>query len=576
MRSRTFPFVFMFVAASLASCDRSEPPEAATVEAPVTETAYIVSAAHPLAVEAGERVLREGGSAVDAAVAVQAVLGLVEPQSSGLAGGAFMLHYDAAADELLAYDGREVAPASAHPGIFLLEDGTPMPFIEAVRSGFSTGVPGVVAMLDMAHDRHGRLAWEGLFAEAEQLADEGFPMPVRMNRYVSRLSWLREEEEAGIYFSEDGAPRNVGDEITNPAYAETVRRIGAGGAAAYYSGPIAEAIIERVNRRTGETTLTLDDFASYRPLVREPICAEVYRRRVCTMPPPSAGGVMLLQIAQLFEMTAGEVSPRDALVPFIEASRLAYADRMRFLGDPTGMRTENMSAEDLILALVSPGYLSDRAELIGREPMEEALPGNPVRSDSAEGFADDQTYERPSTSHFSIRDSYGNVVSMTTTVEFPFGSQMFAGGMALNNQLTDFSRTPGEDGRPTPNAVAPGKRPASSMTPTIVFGAAGQPVIAIGSPGGTAIPGFVTLPLLSHLATGEPLSEAALRPHVVVPRGDVTVEEGADALARTVAELGYEVTSRELTSGLYGFSVVGGEIDLVVDPRREGSAVKGD
>ncbi|MEE4212734.1 MAG: gamma-glutamyltransferase family protein [Parvularcula sp.] len=537
---------------------------------------FIISTAHPLATEAGRAVLADGGSAVDAAIAVQAVLGLVEPQSSGLAGGAFLLFYDAEADNVIAYDGREIAPRSAHPEIFLQADGTPMPFIEAVQSGFATGVPGVVAMLELAHGEHGKRPWKDLFSEAERLATDGFPMPVRMNQYVSRLASLRGEDGAQVYFAPSGAPKKVGDVITHPAYAETLRMIAEGGADAYYNGAIAEAIIERVNRKTGAETLTRADFESYEPAIREPLCAEAFAHRICTMPPPSAGGTMLLQIVQMFEMTAGQVAPREHLVPYIEASRLAYADRMRFLGDPNGMGSDNLAAEELIRALVDARYLEDRARLIGNIPAADVGPGNPVFDASAERFADDQTYEQPSTSHFSIRDRYGNVAAMTTTVEFPFGSGLFAAGMALNNQLTDFSRVPGTEEQPVPNTVQPGHRPASSMTPLIAFNLNGSAVIALGSPGGTAIPGYVALPLLEHLAGREALSEAVRKPHIVAPRGEVIVEDGADELARAIGTLGYEVASRELTSGLYGFSVKSGEIDLVVDPRREGNAVSGD
>jgi gamma-glutamyltranspeptidase/glutathione hydrolase len=536
---------------------------------------FIVVTANPMATEAGARVLREGGSAVDAAVAVQAVLGLVEPQSSGLGGGAFMLLYDASSDELLAYDGRETAPLSTRPDVFLNEDGAPMGFYEAVTSGFSVGVPGVVAMLDTAHREHGRLAWSGLFTEAEQLASEGFPMPGRMHSLMVRFSDFRADPQAADYVGDDGQPKPAGTVVRNEAYAATVSQIADGGAAAFYTGSIADEIITRVNTRTGRETLTKQDFADYRPEERRPVCADAYRHRVCSMPPPSSGGVTLLQIIKLYERSAGASLVRQDLLSYIEASRLAYADRGRYLGDPTAMGTTLLGADDLVTSLVSDEYVTERASLIGSVPRREVEPGDPGGLLMREGFLQDSSYELPSTSHFSIRDREGNIVSMTSSVEFPFGSQMMAAGMVLNNQLTDFSRIPEEDGRTAVNAPGPGKRPMSSMTPVIVFGEAGGPVAAIGSPGGPAIIGYVAKPLIDHLGTGLALSEAASQPHIVVPRGSVIVEGGHPELKAAVAELGYDVSSRELTSGLYGFALQGGEIDTVVDARREGTAIVG-
>ncbi|GGY44181.1 gamma-glutamyltransferase family protein [Parvularcula lutaonensis] len=558
---------------ALAACGReAEPESAAPFPAPLPEVPWIVSAAHPLAVDAGAEILAKGGSAVDAAIAVEAVLGLVEPQSSGLGGGAFMLFYDASSGETIAYDGRETAPASTIPTVFYREDGTPMGFYEAVTSGFATGVPGLVAMMDLAHRQHGKLEWAELFAPAERLAREGFPMPQRLHDTLGRFPQFREDPETEIYLLEDGSVKPIGTTVTNPLYAETIREIAEGGAAAFYTGSIADAIIERVNGKTGVETLTKDDFLSYVPEIREPVCAVVYAHNTCSMPPPGSGGITLIQIATIFEEVAGRAAPEDALLAYIEASRLAYADRGRFIGDPTAMGTDMLSADDLVLALTSRTYLSERARLVGDKPAEEVAPGNPDGYLLREGRIDDTAYEVPSTTHFSIRDSEGNIVSMTATVEFPFGSQMMVRGMVLNNQLTDFSRIPEVDGVPAVNAPGPGKRPMSSMTPLIVFDADGEPYAALGSPGGTAIIGYVAKPLLRHLATGEPLSEAIKRPHVVVPRGSVIVEEGGDALAKAAEELGYSVTQRPLSSGIYGFALTNGGIDLVVDPRREGSA----
>lgn len=571
MNSRTAALsASLLVIASCGEAPVSEAPPAPDVEAE-SEVPWIVVAANPMATDAGARVLQAGGSAADAAVAVQAVLGLVEPQSSGLGGGAFMLYYDASTEELIAYDGRERAPASAHPDIFIKEDGEPMGFFEAVTSGFSVGVPGAVSLLGYTHEKYGVLPWETLFEDAERLADEGFPMPGRLQGTLRRVSALREDPQASIFLDESGAPKELGTTVVNAPYAETVRLIAEGGANAFYEGPIAEAIIARVNERTGAETLTLDDFATYEPAVRKPVCAVVRTKTVCSMPPPSSGGITMLQIMQIFEAAADE-GPNTDILEYIEANRLAFADRGRFLGDPSAMGTEAMSAAELIDALISPQYLAERAALIGDAPADNVEPGNPDGLNIREGFLQDTAYEVPSTTHFSIRDAAGNIISMTSTVEAPFGSQMMAGGMILNNQLTDFARIPRDGNRLAVNAPDAGKRPMSSMSPAVVFNEDGSPYAAIGSPGGPAIIGYVTRPLLDHLITGQPLSEAAQEPHIVVPRGSVIIEEGGDALTAEATALGYEVRNFPLASGLYGFTLSGDEVDLVVDPRREGSA----
>jgi gamma-glutamyltranspeptidase/glutathione hydrolase len=562
----------------LAACSGADEAQETGAE-PAQETArelpFVVVTANPMATEAGADILRRGGSAVDAAIAVQAVLGLVEPHSSGLGGGAFMLFYDASTGEVTAFDGREKAPLSAFPEVFYTEEGEPMGFYEAVTSGFSVGVPGVVAMLDTAHAKHGRLQWQELFTEAERLATDGFPIPQRMHDTMARFRDFRAEAGAAGYVTEDGQPNPIGTVVTNPAYAETLGRIAEGGAAAFYTGPIAEAIIERVNEKTGAETLTLQDFADYRPEEREPVCAIVFERRVCSMPPPSSGGVTLLQIIKLFEAKAGRMAAGENLLAYIEASRLAYADRGMYIGDPTAMGTDDLDADDLTDRLVSDRYLGARAGLIGSTPADKVAAGDPGGMLMREGLLQDSSYELPSTSHFSIRDTDGNIVSMTTTIEFPFGSQMMAAGMVLNNQLTDFSRVPSENGRVAVNAPGPGKTPMSSMTPVLIFDGDGAPLGAIGSPGGPAIIGYVAKPLIDFLAAGVPLSEAALRPHVVVPRGTVVVEEGSSQLAEEVRALGYEVRESSLASGLYGFTITEAGIEPVVDPRREGTAVVG-
>ena len=538
---------------------------------------WAVVAAHPLATEAGADVLSAGGSAVDAAVAVQAMLTLVEPQSSGLGGGAFMLHYDASAETLTAWDGRETAPASARGDLFM-RDGRPMGFYDAVTSGYSVGVPGVVAMLGAAHERHGRLGWADLLAPAEETAREGFTVTPRLAGLLARLPRLAQSEGArALYFGADGAPLRAGETLRNPDYARTLNVLAAEGPASFYTGSVAGEILAAVNAVTGEVTMTADDLAAYEPIPREAVCAEVAAFDVCSMGPPSSGGVTLLQILSLTE--AGRDRGLDPLLAYTEASRLAYADRDRYLADPAFMRFGEMDAGGIVSGLLAEDYLDARGALITDTPLSAPEAGEPGPPSMREGrLGTDASYELPSTSHFSVRDAYGDVVSMTTSVEFAFGSHIVAGGMILNNQLTDFSRTPDEEGAPIANAVAAGKRPRSSMTPVIAFDAEGRPVIAIGSPGGPAIIGYVARTLEGRLFDGLTIQDAVERPHVVTARGGVATE--ADAVAEALRTLGYEAQVRELTSGLYGFEVAyeGGrvaDIRPAVDPRREGEAAMG-
>lgn len=536
---------------------------------------WIVATANPHATRAGAAILAKGGSAVDAAVAVQATLTLVEPQSSGLGGGAFMLLHDASSGELLTYDGRETAPASARPDMFLKDDGTPMGFYDAVTSGKSVGVPGVVAMLGKAHDAHGTLPWEELFYDAAELAYDGFEISPRLAGMIARLSRLSDQDAArALYFDEAGEPLTAGAILKNPAYAETLRILAHNGPSAFYEGPIAQGIVDTVNAKAGDGTLTLADFAGYTPLERDPVCTIFVGHEVCSMAPPSSGGVTLLQILGLTERATAiaEGPTAENWAAYVEASRLAYADRDRYLADPVSMGDGERSADDLIDGLLSPRYLDERSRLIGDEAAPEVSPGEPTAG-LGQDLADDASPNRPSTSHFSIRDGEGNIVSMTTSVEMPFGSHLVAGGMILNNQLTDFSFVPEKDGMPVANAVAPGKRPRSSMTPVIAYGPGDVPAMAIGSPGGPAIIGYVAKTVMGSLAWDMDLQAAIDMHHVVVPRGSVLVEEGIpDEVKEALTDYGFEFRERALTSGLYGFRLhEDGSIEPGVDARREGT-----
>ena len=581
-------FTAALCAVLLAACAKPEekavPPAPESAAAKV-EKRYFIAAANPYAVEAGETILKRGGTAVDAAITVAAVLGLVEPQSSGLGGGAFLIHYDPARGSLETYDGREVAPASAAPDRFLQPDGEPMKFPDAVVGGISVGVPGIVRMIELAHDEHGSLPWADLLDPAEDLAENGFAISPRLHGLLERVPRLKETPAAaGYFYDESGAAWPARHILKNPAYGNTLRILIENGPEAFYSGAIAEAIVEAVNSAPQPGGMTPADLASYRPVKRGAVCGPYRGYEICSMGPPSSGGVTLLQILAMlepFDLKGAGAGSTLSLHLLFEASRLAYADRERYLADQDRAAEEGgLTQEELVAGLLNPPYLAARARLISRDHAAEAVaPGDPgafAVEESAgkwRGLADGASPEPPSTSHFVIVDGEGRVVSMTSTVEYVFGSHQMAGGMILNNQLTDFSFVPERDGLPVANAVAPGKRPRSSMTPVIVFDDEGKVYAALGSPGGPAIIGFVAKTLIAMIDWGMDMQAAIDFPHAVYPRGAPTLEAGGydpqiiDGLKR----LGHELVERELNSGLHGFRVTeGGAYDGGADKRREG------
>ncbi len=564
-----------------AACGKQPAPEIASDGEP--EKTYAVAAAHPLATQAGLDILAQGGSAVDAAIAVQAVLGLVEPQSSGFAGGAFMLYHDPVTSGVVAYDGREIAPASASKDMFLNDDGTAMPFYDAVTGGRSVGVPGVVAMLAMAHEEHGRLPMETLVAPALSHARDGFQVTPRLHNSITRMATqgrLAQKKRAAAYFlNDDGEPWPVGHVLRNPAYVTTLEYLVEKGPAVFYAGPVAEEIALAVNAEAGAATMTLDDFLNYQPIKREPVCAPYRTKTICSMPPPSSGGVTVLQILMLLEQTdfASKVpASAQAWHLLLEASRLAYADRNIFLGDIDASKETSFTAEDVISSLLNPAYIKDRATLIKEDRSSiEVTAGDPLSyiGETEKNLGKDASPEPPSTSHFSIIDADGRVVSMTTSVEFPFGSHLMAGGMILNNQLTDFSFLPVRDGKPVVNAPAPGKRPRSSMSPAIIFNEDGTVYAALGSPGGPAIIGYVAKTLVALIDWEMSLQDAIDQPNVVVPRGGVLVEDARldEIRLEGLKALGHEIRKTDLTSGVHGFVVTPEGIEGGVDKRREGT-----
>lgn len=531
----------------------------------------MIAAANPLAVDAGLAVLRQGGSAVDAAIALQAVLGLVEPQSSGLGGGAFMLHYDARTGDVIAYDGREVAPRGATPDMFMGADGEPLDFITAVRTGRSIGVPGVVAMLELAHREHGRLSWAAPWQPAIELARRGFPVPPRLAEMIQAAARFAPlAPDAAEYLAPGGVPLAEGQTLRNPAYADTLALIAKTGSRGFYEGPLAAAMVSAVAREPTPGTLSLDDLKTYRATRLEPLCRGYRVYLICGMRPPSSGGVAVLSILGILEnIDMAATDPRGALGwhYLIEAQRLAYADRDMYVADDRFVQVP-------LKGLVDRDYLRSRAALIATD---RALPrveaGNPP---GAVRRTPDATGGTTGTSHFVIVDDSGNVVSMTTTVESVFGSQRMAGGFFLNNQLTDFSFRPTDDeGRGIANAVAPGKKPRSSMSPTLVFEDGGFR-FAVGSPGGNAIIGYVAKAIVGTLDWRLTPQEAVDLPNMVA-RGPIVTEESRidPALVTKLKEMGHvfrEGGGGE-ASGLHAVLLdADGQLVGAADSRRDGVA----
>jgi gamma-glutamyltranspeptidase/glutathione hydrolase len=529
-----------------------------------------VAAANPVAAEAGLEILRAGGGAVDAAVAIQAALGLVEPQSSGIGGGAFLLHYDAQTKRITAYDGREAAPAGATPGMFLDEQGQPLSFADAVTSGRSTGVPGAMAMLGLAHQQHGRLSWSALFGGVARVADEGFVVPKRLARFAnSQFRQATLPDARALFGKADGSTVQAGETLRNPAYAATLRALAERGPRALLQSPIADEIIARTRAEPRPGTLVAADFAAYRPRQTDPLCRP-YRIYVVCVPPPPSSGVSLLQMLAILEQTdiarRGPTDPQ-AWFLFAEASRLMYADRDRYVADPVFVSVP-------VEGLLDPSYVAARAKLIGDHAGTPPGAGEPPALASAAQYGRDATVEVAGTSHFVVVDAEGDVVSMTTSVESLFGSGRAVGGFFLNNQLTDFSFRAVEDGRPVANAVAPGKRPRSSMAPVLVLDRDGRLLAALGSPGGSAILGYNAKTLVGLLAWNLPLQQAIELPNLFARGKDFFGEVGKfpPAVLEGLAARGVEVKAgRGEESGLHGVVVrERGQLEGGADPRREG------
>ena len=548
--------------------------EAKEAGRPVEASDWMVAAANPLAVEAGARVLREGGTAADAMVAVQAVLGLVEPQSSGLGGGAFLVWYDAGTGELTTLDGRETAPLAATPTYFQDGAGEPLGFWDAVVGGRSVGTPGTPRLMEEAHRRWGTANWGGLFEEAIELADEGFAVSPRLASLVEEEmeeGRLQTDPTAAEYFYPGGTPVAAGDTLTNAPYAATLRRLADEGADVIYEGEIAEDIVRAVRSSEGNPgLLSAEDLERYEVVERPAVCAPYRGLDVCGMGPPSSGALTVGQIlgmADAYDLAALGPDDPEAWRILGDASRLAFADRGRYMADSDFVPVPTEG-------LVSPDYLATRAELLsGDDALPEVSAGTP-EWDHAMLWGEDASLELPSTSHISIVDADGNALSMTTTIENGFGSRLMTNGFLLNNELTDFSFETHEDGYPIANRVEPGKRPRSSMSPTIVM-EDGAPVLVIGSPGGSRIIGYVAQAIVNHVDFGMDVQQAVAAPHLVNRFGTFDLEEGTPAteLEAPLQELGFETEVRDLTSGLHAIEIAGDGLLGGADPRREGIAL---
>lgn len=597
MHVRLHALAIFFLFAGLTACTHpdgppAQPPLSQIPPAPEASSGYTakpgwaterfaVAAANPLATEAGYQILKAGGSALDAAVAVQMVLTLVEPQSSGIGGGAFLLHWDG--ETVSALDGRETAPAAANENLFIKADGKAMDFQEAVVGGRSVGVPGAVKMLEQAHQQYGRLPWRELLQPAIRLAENGFEISPRLHGLLASDPSLRDNPPAAaFYYQPDGTPWPVGHRLRNPALAALLKNIADNGSDAFYRGANAQALVRQVTEHHNAGAMTLSDLEVYKPRQRDALCNLWHKAyQVCGFPPPSSGHITQMQILGILE----QLSPLPGLdqgVPsaeflhrYTEAARLAYADRARYLADPDFVPAPGRTWNSML----APKYLKQRAEQIGPRSMGTAKPGEPAELPIA--FASQAAQPEYGTSHISIVDADGNALAMTTTIEQAFGSRLLndggtglPGGYLLNNELTDFAFEPRDaQGRPVANRVEPNKRPRSSMSPTLVFDAAGDRLLAsVGSPGGAAIIHFTAKTLLGMYGWGLDAQRAIDLPNFGSFNGPTVLEAGRfpAATVKALKDRGHEVSETELTSGLQAIQRTDSGWFGGADPRREG------
>mgnify|MGYP002700293748 FL=1 len=568
--------LLLFTSASMANITNQHrevrEPEAATGyvdKKAVKGQKYMVVAANPYASKAGFNILAQGGSAVDAAIAVELVLALVEPQSSGIGGGTFMLYWDNKKQKMTTFDGRETAPAAATSELFLDKQGRPLKWLDAVVGGRAVGVPSMMATLKKAHDKYGKLAWPVLFEQAIALAENGFVVSPRLEKLLGMNfnPGIHTLPEINQYFFPNGESVKAGDLLVNKKLAKVFRSVAKDGIEVFYQGWIAEKIVEKVqNSAISPGLLTMKDMAAYQVKEREPVCGRYREYNVCGMAPPSSGGIAVIQmLAQLQRFDLAKYQPNDAQAMhlYTQSARLAFADRNRYIADADFVNVPTAG-------LLAPNYLAKRSLLINLDKdMGRAMSGVP---EGALALADDSAIERPSTSHFSIVDEQGNAVSMTSSIENGFGSALMVEGFILNNQLTDFSLAPKKNGHWVANRVQANKRPRSSMAPMMVFNKDNSLKLLVGSPGGSRIINYVVQNIIGVLDWQLDPQEAANLPHVTNRNHITTLERGTPAeLLKPVLEAkGHKVQLRDLNSGVHAIEVTKNGLIGGADPRREG------
>ncbi|MCF7484119.1 gamma-glutamyltransferase [Vibrio sp. J1-1] len=534
---------------------------------------YMVTAANPIATQAGADVLEQGGNAIDAMVAVQLMLGLVEPQSSGIGGGAFLVYWDSDRQKLTTFDGRETAPLAATPQLFQDDKGQPLQFYDAVVGGRSVGTPGTVKLLWDTHQQYGKLEWKKIVQPVIKLAEQGFIISPRLASLIAddseRLS--RFPATKAYFFNSDGSPKAAGTVLKNPQYAQTLTAIAEKGAMAFYQGDIAQDIINTVQNAPGNPgVLAQSDFDIYQIKQRDPVCAAYQSYDVCGMGPPSSGALtvgQILAISEQYDLKGWGAENAKSWQVIADASRLAFADRGKYMADQDYVPMPTAGLLDV-------DYLKQRAELIKvGKALPEVAAGNPPWS-NAINLNMDESIELPSTSHFNIVDKQGNVVSMTTTIENAFGSRLMVRGFLLNNELTDFSFRTHQDGIPIANRLEPGKRPRSSMTPTIML-KDGKPYMAIGSPGGSRIIGYVAQTIIAHTQWDMDIQQAINQPRLLNRFGTLDIEQGTEAihLQPELEKIGFTTEVRDLNSGLHAIRITKDGLEGAADPRREGVAI---
>ncbi len=563
--------LFLYSTQAVAVEIAPEPSSGFKEQQSVESNKYMVVSGHKLASQAGEEIIKQGGNAVDATIATQMVLNLVEPHASGIGGGGFLLYFDKQKNEIKAYDGRETAPFAVSGDMFLDKNGNAPEYKEALKGGLSVGTPGLLKMLWQVHQEQGKLPWDVLFAPAIQLAERGFPISPRLHAVIESTPYIAGSPEAkALFFEQDGSIKKIGEVVRNKQLAKTLHKIAKEGPNALYKGEIAKAIVNIVKNNTFKPgRLEEGDLASYQAIERKPVCINYHDYKICSMPPPTSGGITLLQALKTvegFNLNKKLANSIDSIHLVMEALRLAFADRNEYVADCAFA----LVPKDTML---SDKYLKTRAALIKENKVIENPKAGEFKWD---GSCGKQNYanEHNSTTHMSIIDNLGNAVSLTSSIEYSFGSGLMVKGFFLNNELTDFSLVPTIDGKKVANAIEPGKRPRSSMTPVLIFNKDGSLHMVIGSPGGSRIISYVLQTIISALDWGMNLHEAINQPHYATTGMAVELEQGTEAekLYQPLVEIGHKVIIGDLTSGLHGIEIKGNKLIGGVDKRREGEA----